>query len=233
MSEYMPSEQPAAEEPAAGDQEGQLEAEAWAGPSQEEWQSLTAYQQATMPIMQELAQILSSPDDTYAQQPQYGQQPYGQPAEDDFDPYDQNQLQGLIQQHLNQALEPLQGIVGMVASDKGEQLAKSELETIQNELGAFDTDTAFLVASGLIEAGHDPAQALRHAASYAQSYEAKIRADERAKVQQEYQNVSQAPNELPVGGSALQGVGTPTGSDRYEVAIARALANNHPSLPTG
>lgn len=218
--------------------------EAWGGPSQEEWQSLTTFQQQAMPVLQSLAEILSAPD-PYAGQPQPQHQPnYYQPqgggepqfGADEFDPFDQNAIASLVDQRvqatLQQTLGPIEGLMGVVASEKGEQLARAELETIRGEVGEFDNDTAFLIASGMIESGTPPEQALRQAAGYAQQYEQKIRADERAKVEQELQTLRGAPRETPIGGaSATEGVPVPTGPNRYEDAIRNALARRSPALP--
>lgn len=229
MSEYIAPEVEAEPE---GDSEGQVEQAAWEGPSQDEWQRLTAFQEQAMPILGSLSEILNAPDDDQQQQPQQQAQP-GFDA-DDYDPYDPAQMSQLVAAQVAQALQPLQGLLGVVATDKGEQLARGELETIRGELGEFDNDTAFLVASGLIESGADPSSALRQAAQYAQSYEQKIRADERQKVQAELTNMATAPNEMPIGGASAVGVPpTPTGAGRYEQAIRRHLANRNPVLPAG
>lgn len=237
MSDFIPEsneyDEPGgvAEEPTGDtDVEGQIEQEAWSGPSQEQWEQMTGFQEQSLPILQALGEILSAPDVDDSQQ--VPEQPGF--AADDYDPYDPAQMASLVQREIAQALQPLQGILGVVATDKGEQLARNELETIRSEVGEFDNDTAFLVASGLIEAGHDPGQALRQAAQYAQSYEQKIRADERAKVEQEFKTLAGAPHETPIGGAAAVGEPpSPTGANRYEVAIRRALANNNPALPAG
>lgn len=232
MSEYIAPD-PVEAEP-DGDSEGQVEQAAWEGPSQDEWQRLTSFQEQAMPILGSLNEILNAPDD----EPQYQGQPQ-QPQQqgfdaDDYDPYDPAQMAQLVNMQVQQALQPLQGLLGVVATDKGEQLARGELETIRGEVGEFDNDTAFLVASGLIESGADPSSALRQAAQYAQSYEQKIRADERSKVQAELTNMASAPNETPIGGASAVGeVPTPTGAGRYEQAIRRALASQHPVLPAG
>jgi len=209
----------------------------WSGPTQEEWQQQQAWTQQVTPFLSELANALQQP-----QQEQYGQQQQYQadPAQDQFDPWDPNSMQGYInqgiQQGIQQAMEPYSGILGIVASREGEQLAHNELAKIEQELGAFDKDTAFLVASGLIDQGHDPAAALRKAAEFSKQMESRIREDERTKYNNEIKTISSGRGDLPAGqGSAEQFTPPPGlgGSEKYAAAIERALANGHPSMPVG
>lgn len=236
-TEDAPNEPDGGGAPDAPDTDGALEQAAWAGPSQEEWQALTQFQTAATPILQNLHEILSAPLDendygnAAVQQGQYQQQPG---LEEEWDPFDQDSVARIVDARLQAALEPFQGLLGMVATEKGEALARSELDTIRNEVGEFDNDTAFLVASGLIESGHDPATALRQAASYAQQYEQRIREDERKKVTEELTALRDAPRDGAIGAQpGTENVPTPTGANRYEFAIRRALANGNPALPAG
>lgn len=204
-------------------------------PSQDEWQQTQQFIQAAAPILQQLTQ----PPDPYDE---YQQQAYQQQPEEEFDPFDPESVQRYIQQSVQQGLQqglqqslgPYEGLMGMVASQQGEQLARQELDTIKGELGEFNEDSAFLIASGLIEQGNDPGQALRQSAQYAKEWETQIRSDEREKYKQELQNLQGAPSETPMGSaSAANEVGVPTGKGRYEEAIRRALANRQPVYPTG
>jgi hypothetical protein len=229
--------EPEAEEPEAPS--------AWA-PSQDEWGQVTGFINAAAPILQQIAyQQQMAQQQGYAPQQQYQQGYEQQPQyqeQEEFDPFDPESVQRYIAQQVQDqaaqmfqsSLGPYEGLLGMVASQQGEQLARSELDTIRGELGEFDEDAAFLVASGLIEQGGDPSIALRQSAQYAQEWESRIRADEREKYKGELQNLQSAPRETPVGGaSAANEEGIPRGQGRYEEAIRRALANRHPIQPVG
>ena len=210
---------------------GEVVDDAWSGPSQDDWQNVVGFQQQVAPFLGELAQALQA-----EQQQQYQQQPQYQ--EPEFDPWDPDSVQSYISQNIQsgveQALEPYSGILGIVASREGEQMATAELEKIRGEVGDFDTDTAFLVASGLIDQGHDPSLALRRAAEFSREVETRIREDERKKYISEIQNVSNSRGDVPVGGTPAEGQPpVPTGQDRYRVAVNRWLANRRPSMPIG
>lgn len=178
-------------------------------------------------VVSQLAELLQQPE------------PQADPQADfEFDPFDPESVQQLIDMRAQAIaaaqMEPFQGLLGMLSAREGEQLAKAELDRIQGEVGEFDHDMAFLVASGMVDNGHDPAQALRQSASQVREYESKIRADERAKVEAEFQGLGSAPNERGVGsGEAVPGQPVPTGPHRYEEAIARAMANRRPTMPVG
>jgi hypothetical protein len=210
----------------------------WPGPSQDEWNDLVGFRQEVTPFLGELANVLNQveqPQYGQQQQPQYGQDPYAQ-QEPEFDPFDSNSVQQYIQQNIQQgvqqALDPYSGVLGLVATREGEQLAKNELDTIKSEVGDFDQDAALLVASGLIDQGQDPSQALRTSAEYVRDYEAKIRASEREKYQQELQGLS-GRGDVPAGAGngAEPTIPIPTGQDRYRVAVENALARRRPGLP--
>lgn len=212
--------------------------EEWAGPSQEEWQQMVQYQQQTGPVLAQLGQYLNDTSGLDLNQYQGYEQP--QQQEEEFDPYDAESVQSYIgrsvQQGIEQALGPFQGILGTVASREGENMAKAELDRIAEDVGDFDRDNAFLVASSLIESGGDPAQSLRQAAQHSRDFEARIRADEREKYRAELEQLAGAPREATTGSSsATENLGVPTGPDRYRIAVQRALpaiAGNN-DMPVG
>lgn len=217
-----------------GTPEAPVEAEDWQGPSQDEWDNLVGFQQQVTPFLSELAQALQEMPPE--QQQQYGQPQ--QPQEPEFDPFDPTSVQAYINQNVQhgveQALEPYSGVLGIVASREGEQMAHAELEKIRTEVGDFDKDTAFLVASGLIDQGYEPAQALRRAAEFSRGVETRIREDERKRYTSEVSNLAGGNGDVPAGGgTAEQAAGVPTGQDKYRVAVQRALANRNPSMPIG
>lgn len=205
--------------------------EEWEGPSQQEWQSMVEYQQRSLPVLNQLGDYLNNPppDQAFA----YGQE---EEAEEEFDPYDEDSVQGYIQRNIQSGIEralgPFQNLLGTIASREGESLAKGELERIAGEVGEFDKDNAYLVANSLIEQGADPTEALHKAASYSREFENRIRADERAKYKAELEQLAGAPRETGTGSSsATENLGVPTGPDRYREAVARALGNN--GMPVG
>jgi hypothetical protein len=204
----------------------------WTGPDQESWQSIQQFQEQATPVLNQLGEFLNNPQVYGPQQlQQYGEQyGYGQPMEEqeELDPFDQENVSRFIARHveqgINEALGPFQGILGTVASREGESRAKGELERIGTEVGEFDKDNAFLVASGMIEQGADPSEALSKAAMYSRQFEEKIRADEREKYKAELERLAGAPRETAIGSSsATENVGVPTGPDRYRIAVERAL----------
>jgi len=231
MSEYEYEE---GTEPETIEMGGEQEGEEWQGPSQEEWQSAMQFQERAMPVLENLGHILSAPvEGNYEGEGQeYAQQ------QEEFDPFDAESVQRYIadqvQQGVHSALGPFEGVLGTVAAREGETLARNELERIEQESGAFDKDTAFLVASGLIEQNVDPTVALERGASYARDLEARIRQNERESYRQELEKIAGAPQQREMGSaSATDGVSVPTGPDRYRIAIERALGNNHPVIPAG
>lgn len=211
---------------------GEGEPESWS-PDRDQWEQTQRFIQQAAPFLDQLSQQLYQQQQGYSQQqPGYQEQP-----EDDFDPFDpesvQNYIARNIQQGVQQHLAPYEGLLGMVASDQGERLARTELEQIKSEVGEFDQDSAFLIASGLIEQGSDPGTALRQAAQFSQGFEKKIRADEREKYKQELAGLAGAPAETPASSAAAPVEEVPTGRGRYEEAIRRALANRAPVNPVG
>src|SRR5262245_25230811 len=103
------------------------EEEEWA-PSREEWQQMSQFQERAMPVLENLGHILSAPVD----QGEYegGDQQYAQ-EEQEFDPFDaasvQNYISSQVQQGIQSALGPFEGVLGTVAAREGETLARSEL----------------------------------------------------------------------------------------------------------
>lgn len=155
--------------------------------------------------------------------------------EDSVQQYVNAHIEAGLQNRLEEALGPYQQMLGMVASQQGQQLAEQTFAQIQEEVGEFDRDLALVYASGVLQDPRvDPTQALRRAAQVSREWEQKIRSDERERYQQELQSLQQAPAEAPPGGvtpTPLESV--PTGPRRYHEAVERALARRSPVSPTG
>lgn len=202
--------------------------------SRDDWDATQNYLRQAAPILEQMyAQM---------QQGQVPQQPQQPQLPDEFDPFDTQSVASFINAHIqhgiSQALEqqlgPMQGVLGMVASREGEQLARTQLDRLESELGSFDRDAAFLVGSGLIQQGEDPSESLRVAAVYARDFEQRIREDERNRYKSELQQLGQAPPETPVGGAAgTENEKVPTGPRRYHVAVERAIARRNGVMPVG
>lgn len=210
-------EVPATEAPAASP---------WA-PPQEEWGQITQFVSQSAPILQQLAELVNADPNEGAE-----------PSFEDYDPFDPESVQRMIdaraQAIADAQLSPFKGLLGMLSQREGEALARAELERITGEVGEFDKDTAFMVASGLIDQGMDPAQALRQGATYTKEFESRVRQDERTKVEQELRARGEAPHEPPVGTTTGEpGQPVPTGPGRYEEAIQRAMSRMRPSVPAG
>ncbi len=212
------------------------EAAAWAL-KQEDWEQTVGYLQQTAPLLQQLAQYLPQ-----MQQQQQQTQAPAQAEAPEIDPFDPNSVSNYIQFQINQGLQsalaeqlgPYEGMLGMVASEQGETLARNELESIRSQIGEFDQDTAFLIAAGQIEGGLDPSTALRQAAQYSREWEQKIRTDERERYQKEVQNLQGAPGEVPVGSTSAGEVQpVPTGPRRYHEVVERVLARQNPTSTVG
>lgn len=204
----------------------------WAGPTQEEWQQTQQYLQSVGEALPTIYQQLQG----MAPQPVAPAEP-----ELTYDPFDQNSVQSyietkvgnLVQGVLTEKLGPLEGLLGMVAQEKGEALAKQELDRLGTEIGTFDSDTAYAIAAGMIDRGADPSQALQTGARHAFELEQRIRNDERERYKAELAQLGQAPPEIQGGQSPAEVETVPTGPDRYKIAIDRALARRRPVMPTG
>lgn len=206
------------------------EVPAWSGPSQEEWQQTQSFLSQIAGVLPGIYEGVNGlqPKPEESQAPEY----------DPFDPasvdaYMNWKLEQRLSAAFDEHLGPFQGLLGMMASEKGEALARSELESIKGDIGDFDQDTAYLVASGIIERGGDPSDALRQAATFAHDFEERIRADEREKFQQQFQQLGQAPGEITGGAQTTEAETIPTGPNRYQEAVERALARRRPVMPTG
>lgn len=213
-----------------------------------EWRQTQEFIRNAAPLMQDMAQRVYAEElqpDPYGQQgfDPYGQQyapdPYGfQPPIEAFDPNYQAQLIRQEAERLfDDRFEPLRPILNYVTEQATKDIASREYERLQGEVGSFDRNQAALIASGLLgKDGVQPEQAFRAAALQAHAFEEQIRADERAKLEGRLQTLSGAPTASPAGGAAAApGDTTPVGpgSQKYEIAISRALGRANPVLPTG
>ncbi len=227
LAEFVP------DEASEGDATAQEEA-AWAL-SQDDWQQTVNYLQQTAPIIQQVSQMLQN-----GGLPQQQQAPAQETPQ--IDPFDPDSVSGYIQAQIQQGLAaamqeevgPYREIMDQQARQQGEQLARQELESLQEKVGKFDSDSAFLIAAGAIEGGQDPMTALRNAAQYSHEWETKIRADEREVYRKELQGLRSAPGEVAAGsmaGTEIQPV--PTGPRRYHEIVERYQNRQNPPSVVG
>lgn len=218
-----PEETPAPEPVAETQPEPEPE---WTGPSREEWEASRQFQEAAGPVLQQMAVNMG------LVQPQQ-QAPQPQPAPE-LDPWDPNSVQKYIDYQVSQRTAEYDNMLRLVEAQQGEQLARQEIERLHGVYGDFDGDTALVIASGLLDQGVAPNQALDQAAQLLRDHEAKVREDERQRHGVTLQNIAEAPRE----GSANTGLAqeterVPTGKDRYEEVVARYLAGRKAGLPIG
>lgn len=219
-----PEEAPAAPAPEA---EAPPEQPQWQGPSQEEWEQAQQFQQAAGPILQQMAMNMG-----LVQNPQAQQQ--AQQAPPELDPFDPNSVSRYIDYQVDQRTSSYDNMMQLVEADQGERLARAELERLHGEVGNFDDDTALVIASGLLDQGVPPNQALQHAAGLLRAHEDKVREDERQKHGIQMQALHEAPREGPAGqGIAQETARVPTGKNRYEDVVESFLASRRPGMPIG
>lgn len=204
---------------------------------------------AAAPVLGQLAQMMEQriqagqdPYGTFQPQPQ-PQAPYqGAPEPPPFDPFEPESVRNYIQSEISTGVEQaLQGSLGpygplleSVASVEGEKQARAVLEALGEDVGTFDEDASMILAAGLLSQGNvAPDHALRVSANYMAELETRIRADERERYKAELQNLRTAPDEHPVGPQATEMETVPTGPDRYQEAMRRAIARRNPTLPIG
>ena len=170
------------------------------------------------PVLGQLAQIMNEPDEEPDQQ-YYNQQydPQFDPERAAYEQQQQEQLQGYIGQQIESALGPWQPLLGQVAQSQGEQLARTQLSGLEQEMGSFNQDRAILHAVMYMEQGFEPDQALRQAASDQIAFEKEIREAAIREYEEKRKAVQQAPVEPSLGqGAAREAPPVSRGPDRYE-----------------
>ncbi len=202
----------------------------WVGPSREEWEATQRFVNAATPFLSELAQGY------YAQQGQPPQQQQTAP-EEEFDPYDPDSIRNYVntgvRSAVDEALSPYTGMLSYVATRESQQTAEQELQRLQEQVGAFRQDPALLIAAPMIDAGYPAQEALLAAAQYMYGMEQEIRNEAREAYKKELQELSSAPRTGAAGHDAQEMDNIPTGPDRYQVAVERALARRRGTLPVG
>lgn len=204
---------------------------------QDEWNRVNGFINAAAPVLQHVAQLLQD-GQSLTPQPQEPEAPAQLPDIDPFEPTSvQRYVDALLEQRVAAAIQnslgPYESVLGMVASREGEDLAKREFEKIASEVGEFDQEAAFAMASGLIDRGMEPGQAIREAGTYAREWEKRIATKAVEDYKASLQTIGSAPQEQTGGAAATEVEGVPTGRGRYEVAINRALARRNPITPIG
>ena len=213
----------------------ELEAPAppWA-PPQNEWEQIRNFTAAAAPVLGQLASMMEQ----RAVEPQYQHQP----QQSEFDPFEPDSVRSYIQSEINYGVQsaldsglgPYGPLLESVASVEGEKQARAVLEQLGEDVGSFDEDASMILAAGLLTQGSVmPDHALRVSAQYMAELESRIRQDERSRFRQELEQLRNAPEEHPVGPQATEMETVPTGPQRYELAVQRALARRNATLPIG
>lgn len=220
---------------------------AWAQP-------LIDFQTGAAPVLEQLSAALQY--DPGAEGAAWGQGPpealydaqTGQPLQDAgprYDPFDPDSVNGYIEHAvgstveriLNERLGPMEPLLGHIAQTEGERIARERLTSLQESVGAFDQDQAVLISQSLLQQGVGGNEALEYAAKQVKGFEDRIRADERAKVEEHYRTIAGAPRQAPNGGAVGSENAPPPdprgGVEKYTIAVNRAMGQSYPVLPTG
>lgn len=190
-------------------------------------------------------------------QPEQGyEQPYppvGYPVSLPEDPYDPEQMQSWyaqtsesirseleqtmgqqVQQLWQEQFAPFAPILGQIAQREAEQAAGEVFEGLQEQIGKFDSDKAYVYAIAYSQQGYEPEQALELGARARHEDEKAMFNQIMQAQQQTLDNVSAAPTEMgapPMAASQIEPV--PTGPGRYEEAKNRYFSRRGGSpIPT-
>lgn len=216
-------------------------------PTQEWGQRIDQFIESAGPVLGQLNEVLSQPDDGYYGQPPM-QQPYGDPygGQPLYDPYtgqplepqqptgfDPQAFDQAVQQAVEARMGPYTPLLTSLAEREGEQAARTMLADMKATTGDFNDDHAIMLTRAFMAQGADPQQALNQAAAYA----AQIRKEERAAAVEEYRQQLGAAADASgrqqpgAGGAALEVPTTPTGRDRYEQVLSRFESGLAPVTP--
>jgi hypothetical protein len=222
--------------------------EEWTGPSQGEWeatQNLLAYMAAQLSgegDEEGYEQGYDAEQEGYEQgyDPSYGQAPYppadgGYYGEPQMHPVEQMMheiVDNAVNERIQAAMEPFDGVLGSVAEDKGEQIARAELDRIAGQTGEFDRTQAVLIADALVNQGYDAMGALQTAAQMQQQHEAQLKQRHYEEYRQGLGSVAGA-GEPGVGGGASTMPEIPEGESPYRAAALRVLAARRPGHTAG
>lgn len=211
--------------------------------SREDWETTQNYLRATAPLLQQVQELVASGQLTPQQGAQALEQAQEQaPEYDPFEPesvsrYIDHKVGALIKQALQEQFEPFQGLLGMVASEKGEALARAELESIQGEIGEFDHDLTYVIASPIIEGGGDPSQTFRQVAGYLKARDDQVAQQAIERFKKEHneglERIAGASGELSGGATGTEMDKVPTGPHRYREVVERGLAARRAIRPVG
>lgn len=103
-----------------------------------------------------------------------------------------------------EAFAEYQPILDLVAEQQGAQLAEQYLSNIEGQIGVFDHGHAHLIATGLVEQGQEPAQALYNAALIQRQQEQAIQQRAFQAYQDTLQNRESASAQPGVAGAATE-----------------------------
>ncbi|MBA2559473.1 MAG: hypothetical protein H0V07_06220 [Propionibacteriales bacterium] len=184
------------------------EAEAWTPPASQAEYEAHLQQAATAAYYEALN--ATQQQEQYAEyaQPEAPAEPGAQPEWLSEDPELKGYIDQAVQQGIEQGMSERMGeyepILGLVAEEKGAQLAESYLSNIEGQIGGFDHSHAHAIATGLVEAGAAPAEALYRAALMQRENETALRQQAYQEYQNQLANGQQASAQPGVSGAATE-----------------------------
>jgi hypothetical protein len=145
-----------------------------------------------------------------AQQGQAEAAPQAPPAEaPTYDPYDpesvESYIQATLEAGLNERLGQIEPIIGLVAQERGQQLAEAYFTNLEGQVGDFSHDHAYAIAQGFLETGASPEAAMHQAAVMQHEHEATLRAAAIEEYRNQLSNVQNASAQPGVVGAATEG----------------------------
>lgn len=208
-------------EPAA---EPAAEAEAWAGPSQQEWQET----QEALGQFAQLMEYLQAEPEAPAGPPEPSI--FERAAAGEVDLADPETFQSAIRAEAERLMEerfgPYQPILEAQAQQQGEAMVHEALDAIAKDMGEFDRNHALIATQSLLANGVPPEQAFRQAAAITRQFEERTRAAAIEEYKKSLGNLEDVEPE-PLGGGAAreseQYKVDPHDPDKYERVAQRFM----------
>lgn len=135
-----------------------------------------------------------------------------------------------VQRAVEERMSPFAPLLGTIAEREGEQIARTQLAELKNEIGSFSDDQAIKLAQLYLSNGLPAEDALRKAAEDTFQYEQTIRQSAVDEFRQSLAAAAGAQGDLGAG-AAVEGEQTPAGRNRYEDALSRFASRMSPVGP--
>ena len=177
---------------------------AYAGPSQEEFESIRS-------TVEELKGLGAS-----VQQIQQFIQQQQAPPDDDLDDDDNFDLGRYIQEQIQTSLQPIMPVVTTAAQKAGQERLAGLFKEHESKLGKFDHELAERAAQSYFNETGDPVAAVEQGAKYAAEYEKRVR---EAAVEEYKKSLKRpGPADIPVEGG---GERSPKPAKSYDEVVER------------